>query len=575
MNKSKRQDIMGLLIAVGIIICINIIGQFIFQRFDLTSENRYSLSKPTKTLLENLDDAVLVQVYLEGDFPASFKRLRNETKEMLVEFQAYSGGQLSFEFINPSDNPDIKARDKVYRNLFEQGLRPTDLEIKDDDGLSKKIVWPGAIVRYKEYSAAVQLLKTQFGASPEVALNSSIESLEYELASAIKKISSPYIERIAFIEGHGELNQYETADIIGSLREFYEVDRIRIDGKINSLTGRRYPDSSSTEVQNKYVAAIIADPDSTFSEKDKFIIDQFIMHGGKVIWLIDPVLADMDSLKGKATSMAIPRDLNLEDQLFHYGIRINSDLVQDLRAAPIPIVSGQYGDQVRTKLFPWLYFPLLFSKNDHPINKNLDAVKINFGSSIDLVGSSGLKKTVLLSTSASCKIVKAPTRISLNMLSFDPPKEQFNRQDVPMAVLVEGKFQSNFANRITPRVSQAQEIQFKEESDSTQQLFIADGDLIRNEYNRESNEYYSLGLDKYTKQVYGNKAFFLNAVNYMVDESGLILSNTKSFKIRLLNKQQIDSNRSLIQAINTAGPVILVLLLGFILHFIRKRKYAR
>lgn len=574
MNKNKRKDIIGLFIGIGILICINFIGSFLFHRFDLTSENRYSISDPTKELISNLEDQVYITVYLEGNFPASFKRLRNETKEMLDEFQAYSNGMVDFEFINPSDNPDIKQRDRVYKNLYEKGLRPTDLEIKDDDGISKKVVWPGAIATYQGIETPIQLLKSQFGAAPEVILNRSIESLEFELASAIKKITSPYIERIAFIEGHGELNKFETADIIRSLREFYEVERIRLDGNINSLSGRRYPDSTRADVSNQFVAAIIAGPDSAFSEKDKFIIDQFAMYGGKVIWLLDQVQADMDSLRGKDVSFAIGKDLNLDDQLFKYGVRINSDLVQDLTAAPIPIVSGQYGNQVKTQLFPWLYFPLLFSKNDHPINKNLDVVKAEFANSIDLVGNNNLKKTVVLSTSDYTKLVKAPTRISLNMLSFNPPQEQFTKKNVPIGVLVEGEFESVFKNRLTPQVKNSSEIQFKETSEKTQMLFISDGDLIKNDYNKQTNEYYALGYDKYTKQTYANKEFFMNAINYMVDESGLILSNTKSFKIRMLNAQKIEKNKTLIQAINTTLPVFLIILIGFVLNFIRKRKYT-
>jgi ABC-2 type transport system permease protein len=458
MNRNKRKDILGLLIGIGIILTLNFIGSIVFHRFDLTSENRYSLTEPTKELISNLEDQVYITVYLEGNFPASFKRLRNETKEMLDEIQAYSNGMVDFEFINPSANPDIKQRDRVYKNLFDKGLVPTDLEINDDDGVSKKIVWPGAIATYQGIETPIQLLKSQFGAAPEVILNRSIESLEFEIASSIKKITSPYIERIAFIEGHGELNKYETADVIRSLREFYEVERIRLDGNINSLSGRRYKDSANADVSNQFVAAVIAGPDSSFSEKDKFIIDQFIMYGGKVIWLVDKVEASMDSLgggPGKDYHMATIKDLNLGDQLFKYGVRVNADLVQDLRAAPISVVSGQYGNQVKTKLYPWIYYPMLFSKDDHPINKNLDVIKMEFPNSIDLVGNNQLKKTVILSSSQYTKLIKAPARVSLNILSYEPPQEQFSKKNVPVAVLVEGKFESVFKNRLTPRMEDA------------------------------------------------------------------------------------------------------------------------
>ncbi|MEQ8623360.1 MAG: gliding motility-associated ABC transporter substrate-binding protein GldG [Vicingaceae bacterium] len=578
MNKAKRKDITGFLLGLGILILINAIGSAAFYRLDLTSEKRYSISAPTKELISNLKEDLLITVYLEGNFPASFKRLRNETREMLDEFQAYSDGKISFNFINPSASPDNEERNQVYKNLYDKGLKPTDLNIKDDDGVSKKVVWPGAIVSYQEKEVPVQLLKSQFGAPPEVVLNQSIESLEYELAFAIKKITTPFIQKIAFIEGHGELGKYETADIVGSLREFYEVERVKIEGNISSLSRRMFVGKDSTEmsVSNLYDAIVIAGPDSAFSEKDKFIVDQFIMRGGKAIWLVDQVEANMDSLnpKNNFTTLAFPKELNLADQLFKYGVRFNNDLIQDLRAAPIPVVSGQYGNQAQTQLYPWLYYPLLFSKNNHPINKNLDVVKVEFASSIDLVGDDGLKKTVVLSTSENTKLVKAPTRVSLNMLSYEPPAAQYTKKNIPVGVLVEGEFSSVYSGRLAPNIINSGEIQFIEKSEPTQQLFISDENVIRNLYNEKSNEFYALGFDKYTKQVYGNKSFFINAVNFMVDESDLILSNDKSFKIRLLNTQLIDDNRFVIQLINTAAPIGLIVLIGLLLNFIRRRKYT-
>jgi len=577
-NKAKAKDFIGFLIGLGIIILLNILSSVVFYRFDLTTEKRYSLSEATKEILGSLDEELFVTVYLEGEFPAAFKRLRNETKEMLDEFRAYSGGKLDFEFVNPSNHPDFKERDKAYKNLYEKGLRPSDLNITDDDGVSKKVVWPGAIMSYQEQEVSVQLLKSQFGTSPQQVLNQSIESLEYELAFGIKKLITPYLHRIAFIEGHGELSKFETADVIGSLREFYDVERVKIDGNINSLSRRIYTnqDSTKAKISNYFDAIVIAEPDSAFSEKDKFIIDQYIMHGGKVVWLINQVEANMDSLKKRNnyTFLAIGKKLNLDDQLFRYGVRINQDLVQDLRAAPIPVVSGQFGNQSQTKLYPWLFFPLLYSKDNHPINKNVDVVKAEFANSIDLVGNDGLKKTVILSSSKHTKLVKAPTRVSLNMLSYEPPTKQFKLQNVPIGVLVEGEFKSVFANRLPPNIENAGEIQFKPKSDSVAQLFISDGSIIRNRYNPNTNEFYALGFDQYTRQVYGNKTFFLNAINFLVDDSGLILSNNKSFKIRLLDVPLIETNRLLIQVANTAFPIMVVVLIGIILFYIRKKRYT-
>ena len=570
----KSKELLGFLIGMGIIICINIIGSYLFFRIDLTSENRYSISEPTKALLENLEDEIYITVYLEGNFPASFKRLRNETFEMLDEFQNYSKGKLEFSFINPSENPNIKERDRVYKNLYQKGLQPTDLEIKDEDGISKKVVWPGAIINYQEREVSVQLLKSQFGAPPEIVLNQSIESLEYELAAGIKRLVKPESNKIAFVEGHGELNKFATADAVRTLREFHEIDRISIIGNLNSLAERSLLDSNNARIENKYDLIIIAKPQNAFSEKDKFIIDQYLMYGGKIIWMLDAVEANMDSLKKANTILATPLSLNLEDQLFNYGVRINNDLIQDLRAAPIPVVSGQYGNQVRTELFPWLYFPLIISKNNHPINKNINIVKAEFASSIDIVGSSNLKKTVILSSSDKTKLVKAPTRVSLNMLRFEPDVTQFKKKNIPLAVLVEGEFNSLFENRLPLNIEDAGTIKFKVKSPETKQLFIGDGSLIENRYKEETNEYFAMGMDAYTKQVYGNKDFFLNAVNYLLNDSDLILAKSKSFKIRLLDKEQIQENKLLIQILNIGAPILSIILLGLILSIYRRKKYS-
>lgn len=577
MSATKRKDILGFLISLAILILVNVIGSISFFRIDLTSENRYSISEPTKKLLENIDEDVLIKVYLQGeDLPSSMLRLRNETREILNEFRAYSGGKMDYEFINPSKHPDKKERDRIYKNLYEKGLRPTDLQIKNDDGMAQKIVWPGAIIVYQGKEMVVQLLKSQFGAPPQVILNQSIESLEYSLASTIKTISSDELKSIAFIEGHGELSKFESADIIGSLRDYFHVERVRINGNINSLAHRVAvgKDSTNMLVKNKFDAIVIAGPDSTFSEKDKFIIDQFAMYGGKTVWLVDQVQASMDSLRKGGYTMGLAKSLNLDDLFFQYGVRINYDLVQDLRAAPIPVVTGQFGNQANSQLFPWLFYPLMVSQNNHPINKNIDVVRAQFANSIDLVGNNSLKKTVVLSTSDKTKLVKAPTRISLNMVSFNPPEEQFTKKNVPIAVLVEGEFTSVFDNRLPPNITNAGEIKYKNKSPETQMLFISDADLIRNRYNPRTNEYYALGFDQYTKQLYGNKNFFINAMHYLLDDSGIIVSNTKSFKIRLLNNDLVEHNRLLIQVLNTAVPIALIILIGLILHFIRKKKYT-
>ncbi len=573
---NRKKDLTFLVIGIIIIILVNFIGSFAFKRFDLTSEKRYTLSETSEKLASNLDDIVFVKVYLEGEFPAGFKRLRDETKEMLDEFRAYSHGNIEYEFINPSESEDQKIRDEIYKQLYKQGLRPTDLNTKSEDGFSNKIIWPGAMFSYKGKEHPVQLLKSQIGASPESMLNSSVESLEYEIANAINNLVTVEKPKVAFIDGHGELNKYETASLEESLKEFYTVNRIALNEELSSLTERVMIDSSKAyKVKIKYNTIIIAKPLNRFSEKDKFIIDQYIMFGGRVVWLIDPVFASMDSLQKADVSMAIPLDLNLDDQLFTYGVRINTNLIQDIQSAPIPVVTGMVGNQPKTEMFPWYFFPLLTPANNHPIVNNLNALKGEFVSTIDTIAKKGIKKTSLLRSSQYSKVSTAPTRISLGMLRFEPDQTQFNKGPQVAAVLLEGKFESVFRNRITPQLQGSKEINFREQSDNNKMVVIADGDIARNYVNKRTNKYLALGIDQFTRQEFGNKDFMLNVVGYLCDDSGLMTVRSKKLKIRLLDKTVLKNDKFKWQLINTILPIGLILLFGIAHYFDRKKKFTK
>ncbi|HCQ29056.1 MAG TPA: gliding motility-associated ABC transporter substrate-binding protein GldG [Flavobacteriales bacterium] len=574
MVKTKRQDIINLIAGVAVIILLNYVASFVFYRFDLTSEKRYTLSEPTKNILQNLDDVVFIKVYLEGDFPAGFKRLHDETKEMLDEFRAYSNGNLEYEFINPAEDADKKTKEEIYKQLYKKGLRPTDLEVKEENGISNKVIWPGAIITYKGKERAVNLLKSRIQASPEEILNSSIESLEFELAYAIKALQSDKKPSVAFIQGHGELDELHTAALNQNLKEFYDTKYITIDGKLSTLTERLIVDSTQKyAVFPKFDAIIIAKPQEKISNKDKFIIDQYIMHGGKVLWLIDPVYTSMDSLRSANYTMAIIQDLNIEDQLFDYGARVNPNLVQDLQCAPIPVVTGYIGNQPKYNLMPWIFFPMLMPSGSHPIVNNINYVKGEFTSTVDTIAKKGIKKSVLLHTSQYTKLVNAPTRISLALLRIEPNPKQFNKGKQPVAVLLEGQFNSSFTNRIPPQLENSKEINFKDKSTPTKMIVVADGDIAKNDVNR-NNQIYNVGFDKYTKQQYGNDEFLLNSINYLVDDSGIMNVRSRKLKLRLLNKAKVKEERLKWQLINTIIPVILVILFGIIFNIIRKRKYA-
>jgi ABC-2 type transport system permease protein len=559
-RNNKHSDILNLILGLAILVLVNVISAYVFKRIDLTTEKRFTLSDATVEMLKNLDDVVFVRVYLEGEFPAGFKRLRNATKEMLDEFRAIAGDNIQYEFIDPSANPDEKERKALYAQLTKQGIQYTNLEFREGESKSEKIIFPGAIVAYKEREAPVQILKSQIGVPPEVMLNNSIQQIEYELANTIRKLASEKVSTVAFIEGHGELDSLFTADIMKSLSEYYNIKRLKINEQLKAL-------------QN-IDAIVIAKPDSAFSEKDKFIIDQFIMRGGKVLWLIDRTYADMDSLSKSSNFMALTKDLNLDDMLFKYGVRINTNLVQDLQAVPIPIVIGYIGNQPQQKFFPWFYFPLLMPYAKHPIVNNLNAIKAEFISTIDTVGAKGITKTLLLHTSKYAKVLPTPVRVSINMLREEPKIEQFNKSFQPLAVLLEGEFESNFKNRLAPELLDSKEINFKEKGIPTKMIVVADGDIIKNQVQYSTGRAMPLGYDKYTNEVYGNKNFILNAMNYLLDDSGLIGARSKEIKLRLLDIDKLKRERTSWQFLNVVTPLLLVVLYGLIRFYWRKRKYT-
>ncbi len=557
----RIKDLIKLLLGLVIIVLLNFISSFLFTRFDLTSEKRFTLSPATKDLVKKLDDVVYVKVYLEGDFPANFRRLRNATKEMLDELRAYSNNNIEYEFINPSESTDPQTQNKLYHQLARKGLQPTNLQQKGSGQSSQKIIFPGAILTYKNVELPLQLLKSQIGASPEVMLNNSIEGLEYDFAKTIRDLTVKVKPQLAFIEGHGELEEIEVDDITRSLMESYDVKRIRINGQLKSLNGMK--------------AIIIAQPDSVFSEKDKFIIDQFIMKGGKVIWLIDGINASMDSLKDNPNTFAMANTTNLEDQLFTYGVRINANVLMDLQSAPIPVVTGYTGNQPKQSLLPWYFFPLVTSTTKHPIVNNLNAIKFEFASSIDTVSAKGVKKTILLTSSQYTRQLFSPVRISLEIIKDEPDVRQYNKPHQILSLLLEGNFKSVFKNRIPANIEGSKDIAFKDKSVPTKMIVISDGDLIKNTVKRSTNQILPLGYDRYTGQTFGNKNFLLNAVDFLCDDSGLITVRAKELKLRLLDHTKVEAEKTKWQMINTLLPIFVVLIFGVIQNYLRKRKYAK
>nr|NQU92897.1 gliding motility-associated ABC transporter substrate-binding protein GldG [Bacteroidota bacterium] len=573
----KNSNLLALGLGIILIILVNVISSYIFTRLDLTAEKRYSLSEATRDMLDDLDDLVYFRVYLDGEFPAGFKRLARETREMLDEFRAHNPN-IEYEFINPSAPSGEQERQRVFTQLVEKGLSPTDLQVKTREGTSKRIIFPGAIASFHGRETPIQLLISQQTAPPEEILNNSIQNIEFSLADAIRRLTTSYKPKIAFIQGHGELDKNETLDATAALQQYYIVERVTIGGQLNSLTERQESNDEVTAIRNKFAAIIIAKPDSAFTEKDKFIIDQYIMRGGSVLWLVEPVIASMDSLQVSSETMGLGIDLGLNDMFFKYGFRLNWDLVMDLNALSIPVNVGQMGGQPQFEFFPWYFFPILTPLSNNPIVKNLNAIKTDFISSIDFVNSSiNIDKTVLLTSSNHSRTVNTPVLISLEILGQNPDERLYNKEYIPVAALVEGTFESLFNNRVPPEIAESKEIGFIGESKKTKMIVIADGDVIKNQMHLSQGNYYPLplGYDKYTGQQFGNKELILNALNYLTDDSGLISVRARELKLRLLDRNRIENERIYWQVFNTIIPVLIVIIFGIILGVMRRRKYAR
>ena len=571
----KRSQLLSFAITLIVIVAVNVIGSFVYTRFDLTSEKRYTLSDTSKEILRNLDDYVYFRIYLEGEFPAGFKKLRKETKEMLDEFRAYSK-YIDYDFINPSESNDAAERSETYKLLYQSGLNPTELSIQTKEGAQQIVIWPCALVSYQEKELPLDLLDTQLGKSSQEALNNSARNLEYKFISAIKDLSQRKKPNIAFIEGHGELNENEVYDITRSLQKKYSVKRITIDEQITALNGRTETADSSIKIGSNYEAIIIAKPTKPFSEKDKFIIDQYIMRGGKVLWLIDPVFATMDSLQAAESTMGNSLNINLDDMFFKYGLKLNKDLLLDYNSAAIALRTGQMGGQTQIEYFRWYYFPLLNAASDNNIVKNINPVKADFVSSIEpVISDSDVQKIPLLKTSDYTKVSAAPVFISLSMLRQAPDQRMFSQKGHNVAYLLKGTFESLYANRMTAGIMESEEIGFKTSSEPTSMIVIADGDIIRNQFHIPKGYPLPLGFDQYTQITYGNKDFIENAVSYLVDGEGLIGIRSRELKIRLLDVNKVNANPIMWQMINVILPSALMILLGFILAVIRKRKYSK
>ena len=561
MGAQKNVNLKKLALSLGILIVANLLASQFFHRFDLTNDKRYTLSKTSLTIIKSVQEPLIVDVFLKGQFPGEFKKLQTETQQLLEEFKAYNSN-IVFQFIDPLENESQK--DSLVQAFQERGLTPVNVTIDDKGKQTQEVVFPWAITTYKGRSVKVPLLKNMMGASTAEKVVSSVQHLEYAFANAFNTISNPKEKKIAIIKGNGELHELLIADFLKSIRENYFIGPFILDSVANNP-------QKTLNALNKYDLAIIAKPTEKFTDEEKMVLDQFIIHGGKTLWLVDQVTMEMDSLYNESgATLAFPNDLNLNDLFFKYGVRINPNLVKDIMATPIALATGDKGSASQYTQFPWFYSPLIYPTLIHPIVSNVDGLKFEFTSGIDTL-KNGIKKTVLLKSSKYSKLIGAPIEVRLDMVQERPEPTEFkNTGEIPVSVLLEGSFHSVYENRVLP----FEEKTFSPIGKNNKMIVVSDGDLIRNQLDKNYQPL-ELGYDKWTNKFYGNKEFLLNCVNYLLDENGLINIRTKVVNLPILDKEKVYTNYTSAQMLTIGLPLLILLLFGIVFTFLRRRKYSK
>ncbi len=561
MATNTNLNLKKLALTLVLLIVINLIGSQFFHRFDLTNDKRYTLSKTSLSLIKGVKEPLIIDVFLKGQFPGEFKKLQTETQQLLEEFKAYNSN-IVFQFVDPLENES--QQDSLIQAFQERGLTPINVTLDDKGKQTQEVVFPWAIATYQGRSVKVPLLKNMMGASTAEKVVSSVQHLEYAFANAFNTISNPKEKKIAIIKGNGELHELLIADFLKSIRENYFIGPFTLDSVAKN------PQRTLKEL-NKYDLAIIAKPTEKFTDEEKMVLDQFIIHGGKTLWLVDQVNMEMDSLySDSGTTLAFPNDLNLNDLFFKYGVRINPDLVKDIMATPIALATGEKGSATQYTQFPWFYSPLIYPTIKHPIVSNLDGLKFEFASGIDTL-KNGIKKTVLLQSSSYSKRIGAPVEVKLEMVQERPEQSEFkNTGNIPVSVLLEGSFHSVYENRVLP----FEEKSFTSKGKNNKMIVISDGDVIRNQLDKNYQPL-ELGYDKWTNKLYANKEFMLNCVNYLLDENGLINIRTKVVNLPLLDKQKVYDNYSTAQMLTIGLPLLLLSVFGIVFTFLRRRKYGK
>ncbi|TCD11105.1 gliding motility-associated ABC transporter substrate-binding protein GldG [Pedobacter frigidisoli] len=559
----RKNKWINFIIVLAFLILLNIVSQFAFHRFDFTDDKRFTLSEKTKSLLEKNQKPVIITVFLNGELPPAFKRLQNAVSDILSDYKAYSKSDLKVVFVDPIAGLSQADQDTVINNLYQQGIEATNLSVKTEAGLTQKLVFPMAMIESNGNQLPVKLFQNlDMSGSYEDNINRSIENLEYVFTSSLKKVVTGSNALIGFTRANGELPDAQLYDATRTLSSSYAVGPI----DLNTIEKAGL---------DKLAMLIIAKPTKPFTETEKYKISYFVMKGGRVLWSIDQVNAELDSLRGRSGQMASSRNLNLDDMLFMYGARINYNIISDpANAAEIPVSTGVVGGQNQMELVPWMYYPILLPDTVHSVVKKLDGVKSEFPSTVDTIGAKGVTKSYILTTSFFNKVYNVPKLFSLQMVGEQLDPAAFKSVPQNVGVMLEGSFPSVFAGRPLPAGISAP-YTVNANSQPTKMIVIGDGDIFKNQVSEKDGTPFPLGFDRYSQKTFGNKALLLNIADYFTDEDNLITLRNKDVKIRLLDKAKIKLEKTKWQLINVGAPLLLLIFFAIFQHYHRKYKYAK
>ena len=559
--KLRKTKIKFTVFSMVLIAVFFVSNNFLF-RADLTSDKRFSLSEISIEITSEISEVIEIEFYLAGELEPGLQKLQTEVFEKVAVLNVYAPKPIRIKLIDPYAFSNSQKRDEFQQQLISKGIKPVSFNRKTDQGVSTRYIFPGAVIRAGEKETAVNFLQNNPDFTYEIDFNHSVENVEFELINAFQKLMRSKKSTVAFLEGQGEYNYYETLDFANSLAGDFEIKKIQAQSLI--------PGQTDVDI------LIVAGPTQPFSEKDKFFIDQFVMDGGKVVWLIDPVQVSLDSLSNGFQTFAFPRNLNLDDQLFKYGVRLNSELLQDVDCAQILVNTAPAGSREQWNLFPWYYSPLITPADNHPLSRNLNRIFTEFVSSVDTVsGNTKLTKSVILSTSPYARRVKSPSSVSLENINNPPARKLFTQSFIPVGVLIEGEFTSVFENRMIENFGTTTAVQNK--SKPTKMIVIGDAGLIANKvnYSQQPPRIQELGYDRVSKQTFGNKEFLLNAIYYLNDDTGIMQLRSRTMQLRLLDKVKLREEKVMWKWINVVVPILLILILGVVYNMVRRRRFSR